>query len=118
MAKKLYALRNVPDDEAEEMRVLLRESSIYFHETTAGFIGIGTAAIWVNDESQFENAQHLIEEYQLTRYTNAREDYLSQKAAGSHKRFTDVFIDHPLRTIAYIGFALFLLFLVARPFWF
>ena len=118
MAKKLYALRNVPDDEAEEMRMILRENDIDFHETSAGFIGIGTAAIWVNDETQFDDARDLIEEYQRARYTNAREAYLQQKTAGSEKKFVDNLKAYPLRTTAYIGFALFLLFLVARPFWF
>jgi hypothetical protein len=52
VATKLYSLRSVPDDESEEMRVLLREHNIDFHETSSGFFGIGSAAFWVNNANR------------------------------------------------------------------
>jgi hypothetical protein len=118
VAIKLYPLRNVPEDEAEEMRSLLREHDIDFHETTAGFIGIGTAAIWVNKESQFEQAKSLIEQYQLERYASARGLYQQRKARGEQTKFIDLLNKNPMKVILYVLFAIILLLLITKPFWF
>ena len=40
MSKLLFRLRNVPDDEADEVRELLTQHSIEFYETGAGNWGI------------------------------------------------------------------------------
>lgn len=118
MAKNLYPLRNVPQDEADEMRALLNEHHIDFHETSAGFIGIGTAAIWVNDESQYDAAKALIAQYQTERFDRARRDYQQQLSSGNHNRFVDLFKQNPGKVITYILFAFCLIYLMARPFWF
>ena len=47
MALLLFRLRNVPDDEADEVRHLLNENSIEFYETSAGNWGISMPAIWL-----------------------------------------------------------------------
>jgi len=117
VAKKLYPLRNVPDDESEEMRILLREHNIDFHETSSGFFGIGTAAFWVNNENQFEVARELISQYQKQRYLQAHHIYLEQKIAGKQTRFSDLYRKDPGRVILYLLFALFLVFLMTLPFW-
>jgi hypothetical protein len=117
MAKKLYPLRFVPDDEIEEMRILLREHEIEFHETSSGFFGIGTAAIWVNDAAQLKTAKALIAAYQDQRYTRAHQDYLTRKAVGEHTKFLDLFQQNPGKVSVYLLFALFLIFLTTLPFW-
>lgn len=117
MAIKLYPLRNVPDDEAEQMRELLRTAEIEFHETNAGFIGIGTAAIWVDDPAQFEHAQSLIAEYQQQRYHQAHDQFLQRKARGDQTHFIDLLKENPARIIFYILFALFLVLIMTTPFW-
>ncbi len=117
MAKKLYPLRNVPDEECEEMRILLREHDIDFHETSSGFFGIGTAAIWANNEHQFEVARELIRGYQAQRYEQAHQTYLEQKAAGEHTRFKDLYRKNPGTVVLYLLFTLFLIFLMTLPFW-
>ena len=116
MARKLYALRNVPEDEADEMRELLRLNGVDFHETSAGFLGFGTAAIWIRDETQFDFARKLIADYQDERYNKARETYLRQRAEGTHTRFADTFMRDPLRIIMLFLFALFLVSLTVLPF--
>ncbi len=117
MAKKLYPLRNVPDDETEELRILLRDHDIDFHETSSGFFGIGTAAIWVNDTAQFDFAKELISQYQRQRYAQAHQHYLDQKAAGDQTRFGDLYRRNPGTVITYLLFALFLIILMTLPFW-
>ena len=117
MAKKLYALRNVPEDEIEAMRIILRENNIEFHETDAGFFGIGTAAIWVNNHTQLLQAQTLIQTFQSDRFEKARANYVQQKSIGEHIKFIDLFKQNPGKIILYLVFALFLLLLSTTPFW-
>ena len=116
MSRKLYPLRNVPDDEADEMRSLLQQNGVDFHETGSGFLGIGTAAIWIRDESQYEYARGLIADYQADRYSTARETYLRQREEGTHTRFIDRFMRDPWRVVSLILIALFLILLTVLPF--
>lgn len=117
MAKKLYALRNVPEDEIDEMRAVLREHDIDFHETDAGFFGIATAALWINEPLQFDQAKQLIDDYQLQRYQHARNEYETMKAKGAQPRFTDFFRAEPGKIITYILFALLLIAIMTGPYW-
>ncbi len=117
MAKKLYTLRNVPEDEVDEMRALLREHEIDFHETDAGFFGIATAALWVNDPQQFDQAKQLIADYQQQRYQHARNEYETMKAEGSQPRFSDFLRAKPGKIITYIFFALLLIAIMTGPYW-
>jgi len=117
MARKLYALRNVPDDEIDEMRALLREHDIDFHETDAGFFGIGTAAIWVKQTGQFDQAKALITEYQQQRFERARGEYEALKAQGRHPRLIDALRARPGRMMVYLLFALLLLAIMTGPYW-
>lgn len=117
MAKKLYTLRNVPEDEIDEMRALLREYEIDFHETDAGFFGIATAALWVNEPQQFDQAKQLIAGYQQQRYQLAHKEYETQKSEGKQPRFIDFFRAEPGKIIAYIFFALLLIALMTGPYW-
>ena len=118
MAIKLFPMRNVPQDEADEMRALLLDHDIEYHETQAGFWGIGTAAIWINDETQYETAKNLIAMYQTERFKQARSEYQNQLESGDRVRFIDMLRRNPLKVGSYILFALFLIYLMARPFWF
>lgn len=117
MAKKVYALRNVPDDEVDEMRALLREHDIDFHETDAGFFGIGTAAIWVKQAEQFDQAKTLIADYQQQRFERARGEYEELKAQGRQPRLLDAFRARPGKMLVYLFFALLLLSLMTGPYW-
>lgn len=118
MAKKLYPLRNVPEDELAQMRELLQAHEIKFHETHAGLLGIGTAAIWVNNTAQYDQARVLIEQYQQERYEKASSDYAREKALSIQTRFSDLFKENPLKVSLYIALALLLIILMTGPFWF
>ena len=54
MPELLFKLRNVPDDEAEEVRQLLNDHEINFYETRAGGWGISMPGIWLPDDRQFK----------------------------------------------------------------
>ncbi len=64
MAQLLFKLKEVPLDEAEEVRALLEEADVDFYETDAGTWGLGVAAIWLPDDHQLSHAQDLLEAYQ------------------------------------------------------
>ncbi|MGM0693804.1 MAG: DUF6164 family protein [Pseudomonadota bacterium] len=64
MAVLLFHLRNVPEEEAEEVRRLLDEHGIDTFETRAGFWGLGVAAIWLRDRRELTRARELIDAYQ------------------------------------------------------
>ena len=49
MAKLLFKLRGVPDDEADDVRQLLEENGMRVYETSAGTWGTGVPAIWLQE---------------------------------------------------------------------
>jgi hypothetical protein len=88
MALLLFPLRNVPDDEAEDIRDVLSENSISFYETTAGNWGISMPAIWLSDESQLEQAREAINSYQEERkQVLQEEEYAKLKQSGQADTF-------------------------------
>lgn len=56
----VFALKHVPDDEADDIRALLTENEIDFYETSAGRWQISLAAIWVRNDEDFVRARTLI----------------------------------------------------------
>ena len=73
MAKIIFSLKHVEEDEANDIRSLLLENEIEFYETTAGRWQISLAAIWVRHNEDYDKARALIEEDQKVR----REAYQS-----------------------------------------
>ncbi|WP_372013547.1 DUF6164 family protein [Pseudoxanthomonas sp. 10H] len=74
MAKLLFNLRNVPDDEADEVRQLLTAHGVDWYETRPGPWGISTGALWLEDASAYPEARRLLDAYQDTRRERARDD--------------------------------------------
>lgn len=101
MAVLLFKLRNVPEDEAEEVRCLLLEHGIDSYETSAGNWRISMPAIWLRDELQLEQAKQLLEDYQHSRLMRAREEYANQRTQGLHPTFWTNFRRDPLRVGSY-----------------
>lgn len=111
MSKILFRLRNVPDDEAEEVRALLTDHHIDYYETTAGNWGVSMPAIWVKDEHQFQEAKKLLDAYQEVRSLRIREEYARLKREGKNKTMLDNLKERPVLVIAYILIVLALLYL-------
>ena len=112
MAVQLFRLRNVPDDEAQDIRDLLTKNHIDHYETPAGNWGISMPAIWLRDEDQLDQAKALIESYQRQRSENAK---ISRE---QHKRESlfSVFFTNPIQTILYTAFAAVILYFSIKPF--
>ena len=72
MAKLLLNLRNVPEDEADEVRAWLKENSIAFYETQPSPWSISGGGIWIEDDEQIIRAKALMADYQAQRAQQAR----------------------------------------------
>lgn len=116
MAIMLMNLRHVPDDEADDLRDLLKAHHIDFYETAPNRWGISMGAIWLRDESRRDEARRLIEQYQQQRRAQAREDYERRKRAGNVETIIGRLRRHPLRTLIYLGIVALILYLSTKPF--
>ena len=94
MAKLLLNLRNVPDDEADDVRAMLESHSIDFYETRA-----------------------LMDEYQASRRERARAEREQQLRDGSAETFTDTVRRDPMRVVLSVLAIAFMLGLLALPAW-
>lgn len=97
MAVQIFNLRNVPEDEADEICQLLEAHHIEFYETPAGRWGMSSPGLWVSDDAQCAPAKQLIAEYQQQRTERARQLYAEQKAQGQHLTLWASVKLHPLR---------------------
>jgi Family of unknown function (DUF6164) len=116
MAKLLFKLKSVFDDEADDIKELLTEHNIDFYESPAGNWGISMHALWLNDESKFDQATQLIAEYQQQRSLRVREEIQQQKETGEFETFFQRVLNRPVQFIIYTAFILFILYFSIMPF--
>ena len=115
MSRLLLNLRNVPDDEADDVRALLKEKRIGFFETTPGPWGISAGGIWVTEDADFAEAKRALDGYEQQRSDRVRTEYAAAKRAGMAETFLDVLRADPLRVALALLGILFALGLVALP---
>lgn len=108
-------LRNVPDDEAADVRALLDANRIAFYETVPNRWGISAGAIWVKDASDIIRARQLMADYQRERQARARADYADAQREGTNATLWTVIRDDPMRVLIAIVTALLLLGLLVLP---
>jgi len=116
MAAKLFKLRHVPDDEAEEIRQLLLEHAIEFYETEAGGWGVSVPAIWIHDDSRLVEARALIDAYQQERTMRVRGEYRQLKGEGGHQTVADRIRQKPMQFMLFFLMSLFILYVSLAPF--
>ena len=113
MAVLIFNLRHVPDDEAQDVRELLLDNNIEFHESSAGILGMSVPGLWVVNEEQVEEARQLIDEYQQLRQKRVREEYRLKKRTSM-----DMFNENPVRylvsILAIILLCYFIVYLFAK----
>ena len=117
MAVLLFRLANVPDDEAEDVRELLREHDIYFYETEAGRWRVGLDAIWLPDSTHEAEARALLADYQRARTEQQRLAYAELDERGEVPGVAQKIFAHPVRSLALILAIAFILALSILPFW-
>jgi len=116
MAALVFKLRNVPDDEADDIRSLLKQHNIEFYETTAGNWGISMPAIWAENDEDRDRTKELIDRYQKERAINARTRYEEDRQAGRVPGFTHIIRQRPLISLGIILFCLFVVYVMLSPF--
>lgn len=116
MARLLFKLSNVPDDEAQDIRDLLNNHDIHFYETNAGFWRVGLDAIWLADGIQEEEARELIRTYQAERHIRQQENYAQLVEAGQVPSVWQRFCAQPIRFMALIVAIIFVAGLTVVPF--
>ena len=116
MSALLFKLRNVPEDEADDIRQLLDDNNIAFYETTAGNWGISMPAIWVQHDTELAKAKSLVSDYQQKRAVEARQAYEDMRASGTAPSWFSRFQARPLATAGIILFCLFVLYVMISPF--
>ena len=104
MAKLLFKMRNVPEDEADEIRELLQQHGISFYETSAGNWGVSLAAIWLNDEGQYSQAKQMITQYQQERVVRMRNNFAALQEEGKVDSIFTRFKRQPIAFLFLIGF--------------
>ena len=75
MAKRLFSYSDDNLRQAEEVSQLLTKNNIEHYETPANRWGFSKAAIWIQDNSDFERAKSLFEAHILDYAQRAREAY-------------------------------------------
>jgi len=116
MPVRLFSLRYVPDDEAQELRELLEKHHIDFYETEMGNWGISAGAFWLRTDDRLDEAKQLIDTYQEERAVKARQEYEALRREGRQRTFLDVVREKPLQLVFYIAAILFILYFSVKPF--
>ncbi len=108
MAVLLLNLRDVPDDEAAEIREMLDQHQIAFYETEPNRWGISAGAIWIKEDSEANRAKVLMAGYQGERKSRAQADYESAKREGTLETFWSQMRRQPQRLVMILlGVAIF-----------
>ena len=115
MSKLLLNLRNVPDDEADDVRAMLDAHRIASYETPPSGWGLFAGGIFVKENADIVEAKRLMAEYQAQRSARVRAEYAEARRDGTAETFRSVLREQPLRVALTILAILCLLGLVALP---
>ncbi|WEN14275.1 DUF6164 family protein [Rhodanobacter sp. AS-Z3] len=116
MSKLLLNLRNVPEDEADDVRALLDAQEIAYYETRPSLWGVSAGGIWVTEDAAFAAARHAMDDYQQQRSARVRAEYAAAKQAGTAETFVTLLRADPVRVVMSVLGILFALGLVTIPF--
>jgi Family of unknown function (DUF6164) len=115
MSKLLLNLRDVPDDEADDVRRFLDSSGIGYYETQPSRWGVSGGGIWIRDDGDVAEAKRLMAAYQLERQMRARSARAEAERDGTAETFADVLRTQPVRVALVAIAAVLLLGLTALP---
>lgn len=116
MPTLVFRLRNVPEDEANDIRAIMDDSELDWYETSAGNWGIAMPAIWVKNDEDTPKARELINHYQSHRQSAQRNDYLNAVETGTAPSLSRRIREQPLKVAGILLFCLFILYVTLNPF--
>lgn len=115
MSRLLFNLRQVPEDEADEVRALLNEHGIGFYETQAGRWHISLPGLWVED-ADHAAARALLDTYQRERQVRVRAEHAQARERGEVPGLVDNIQQNPVRVLLALAVIIGLLVLMMSPY--
>lgn len=117
MARLLLNLRNVPEDEARDVRALLDEHAIEYYETPPSRWAVSMGGIWLRHDEDYSRARQELDAYQADRAARARARYAHRKRTGDADTFAAVLRRRPAEVVVYIAAAAGIIALMMWPVW-
>lgn len=96
MSKLLLNLRNVADDEIEDVTALLDQAGIAHYRTEPSPWGISWGGIWIRDDADQPRAKALMAEYQQARGERVRAERQAALRDGTAETFGSLLRARPL----------------------
>ncbi len=115
MSILLLNLRDVPDDEADDVRALLAANAIEFFETRPSRWGVSAGTIWIRDDAAASGALRLMADYQARRREHARSERAAAHRDGRAMTLWSNLREQPLRVALALVSIAFVLALLALP---
>lgn len=115
MPKLLMSLRNVPDEEADDVRAFLDAHRIGWYQTRPGPLGITAGAIWIRDDADYPQARRLMDAYQAQLRERVRAERAQAEARGEAERFGSLLRERPTWVLLRVVAIALLLALMALP---
>ena len=112
----LLNLRDVPADEAEEVRALLDAEGIEWYETKPSLWGVSGGGLWAAHDEQAEQARARLARYQDERAVRARAEREREQAEGRAPSAWAAFRERPLQAAATVLGILMMLAVATLPF--
>lgn len=110
------SLRDVPDDEADEVRELLLREGLRFYEQSPGALGLSAGGFWLLDAADYPRARALLDDYQRQRAERARAEWARARAEGRAPGLRQAFAERPAAMLlALLGIGGVLLVLLWLP---
>ncbi len=106
MAKKVYDTNWASAEEISDILALLQRHAISHYETPKGVFGLSVGAIWVKQDSDYERARQIIEEYDKARAQRVRQQYESAThgsgIAATLLNVQRLIVERPHQALSYI----------------
>ncbi|MFY2764715.1 DUF6164 family protein [Arenimonas sp. MALMAid1274] len=116
MAKLLLNLRNVPDDEADDVRELMAAHGIEIYETRPSLWGVSAGGIWLRQKEQEAQALQLMAGYQAERGARARAEREAELRDGRARSTWQGMREKPLQSAAAVLGILLMIAVATLPF--
>jgi hypothetical protein len=116
MSKLLLNLRNVADDEIQDVTALLDQAGIAHFRTEPSPWGISFGGIWIRDDADHARAKALMAGYQQARGERVRAERQAALADGSAETFSTLVRRRPLFVVAVLAGMIAAAALVLLPF--
>src|SRR5690554_1999461 len=115
MARRLLNLRQVPDDEREDIHALMEANGIVCYTTPPGPFGISAGAIWLKDGDDHARARQLMDAYQDERAKRVRVAWQEARARGEADTLFAALCRQPQKFAAIIIGSVFVLMVLFAP---